>query len=476
MKKQLLTLLVLLITNTTIFAQVNITGISGNVANKQTVTITGSGFGIKIPAAPKVWSDFNDGVNGASITSYSLTNGWKEMGASGEPFRYSNNYSRSSGLNAMVEYPDPVSGSGAFDYLWRNGLDVDTNEKVFISMFQWTTFTGPGTYINPNDPNDAYPQQWKMWRVACCDPPDDYPSWAFAWQASGPQKWPGSMNTFYNYYPSGGINGRQYCSPANLPPAQSWFETEVQAKISSGRLSGDGTVEMWYSCDSTKKSSYSIFQGLSFADGDDSIRTHLYDVIWLGSAILHLTPSQAAAGYDCRYDDIYIDAGKYAWARIALGNEAKWNDCTIREYQIPSAWSATSITATVNQGAFKNCDTAYVYVVDANGVYNTNGYMVIINQSSCSGVGIEINSSIQNLNIYPNPTEGNLNINFYAENSENISIEIVNVLGERIYEEELLNFSGNYKRQLSLEKYVGGIYTVQLRSKNNTINKKIILD
>ena len=69
-------------------------------------------------------------------------------------------------------------------------------------------------------------------------------------------------------------------------------------------------------------------------------------------------------GYS-QQDDAYISFTK---ARVEIGNNAIWQNCNHREIQIPTAWSNSSITFTVNQGSFPNCDTAYIFVVDADGV------------------------------------------------------------------------------------------------------------
>jgi len=76
-----------------------------------------------------------------------------------------------------------------------------------------------------------------------------------------------------------------------------------------------------------------------------------------------------------KFDDVYID---YTWARVELGNAATWAACTRKEIQPPRQWSGTQITAQLNAGAFAPGQTAYVYVVDANGAVNTNGVPIVI--------------------------------------------------------------------------------------------------
>jgi hypothetical protein len=76
-----------------------------------------------------------------------------------------------------------------------------------------------------------------------------------------------------------------------------------------------------------------------------------------------------------KFDDVYVD---YTWARVELGNAATWAACTRREIQPPRQWSDTQITVQLNKGAFANGQTVYAYVVDANGVANTNGVAVVL--------------------------------------------------------------------------------------------------
>ncbi|MFA6198430.1 MAG: hypothetical protein WC734_04760 [Patescibacteria group bacterium] len=74
------------------------------------------------------------------------------------------------------------------------------------------------------------------------------------------------------------------------------------------------------------------------------------------------------------YDDIYFD---YTQARVEIGNTSTWDTNTHREIQIPhTTWNDDQIQFTVNQGTFTNGESAYLYVVDENGVVNTTGYPI----------------------------------------------------------------------------------------------------
>ena len=61
-----------------------------------------------------------------------------------------------------------------------------------------------------------------------------------------------------------------------------------------------------------------------------------------------------------------------------MGNASTYDNSTHREIQIPTAWSNTGITIKVNIGIFASNQPAYIYVTDANGNVNNQGYPVII--------------------------------------------------------------------------------------------------
>jgi hypothetical protein len=75
-------------------------------------------------------------------------------------------------------------------------------------------------------------------------------------------------------------------------------------------------------------------------------------------------------------DSVYIDNTR-AHVFISDSSTLTYPDTSIfhaKELQIPSAWSDTSITATVNQGVLTG--TKYLYVVNASGEINSSGYEV----------------------------------------------------------------------------------------------------
>ena len=84
-------------------------------------------------------------------------------------------------------------------------------------------------------------------------------------------------------------------------------------------------------------------------------------------------------------------------------------------------------------------------------------------------------TSINNLDIYPNPSRDVFNISFNSETIQDLSIRILNVVGAQVYIETKEQFIGEYTKQISLDDYGKGIYFLEIETSKGIINKKLIL-
>lgn len=73
------------------------------------------------------------------------------------------------------------------------------------------------------------------------------------------------------------------------------------------------------------------------------------------------------------YDALYVDD---TWHRVVVCAESTWVSCTKPEVLIPSAWNDTSITVTFRAGGLASKNLLYLYVVNADGVTNANGFEI----------------------------------------------------------------------------------------------------
>jgi hypothetical protein len=73
-------------------------------------------------------------------------------------------------------------------------------------------------------------------------------------------------------------------------------------------------------------------------------------------------------------DDVVVDNTQQ---RVILGNASTLGNSTVQHYQPATAWSATEITFTMNQGSFETDDQVYLFVVDSDGTASA-GYAITI--------------------------------------------------------------------------------------------------
>lgn len=89
----------------------------------------------------------------------------------------------------------------------------------------------------------------------------------------------------------------------------------------------------------------------------------------------------------------------------------------------------------------------------------------------------EIKPSDFDLNVYPNPINGTLYIEFNSQESNPIEIEIFNVNGQKIDTRPVTHpFLGKNHIEIDLSKYISGFYCITVRSGNYNETRKIILN
>ena len=75
---------------------------------------------------------------------------------------------------------------------------------------------------------------------------------------------------------------------------------------------------------------------------------------------------------------------------------------------------------------------------------------------------LEVN--IQDLNIYPNPTDELIFVEFSALNSNSVIISIDNTLGQEVLRKEFNNYKKNFFGRIDVNHLSQGIYYVNLNS------------
>jgi len=82
--------------------------------------------------------------------------------------------------------------------------------------------------------------------------------------------------------------------------------------------------------------------------------------------------------------------------------------------------------------------------------------------------------AVEGFEAYPNPTFGNINLNFKAE-AKPTTIRVVDVTGRVLFNENLKNFDGIYNRDLDVSNGTAGVLTITIAQDGKVFNKNVIL-
>src|SRR5574343_165202 len=340
-----------------------INSISGTVSNGNVITISGSGFRSTGPNI-SIYHDFEKGTNGnlVSTTANSATvNQWSRLDEPTQaPARYSNDYAHSGSLS-MRNY-------------WGEGGSAEPGGRLIRLLgnitevyFQFWMMIPVGGHVPGEGTLGA---NWKIWNISGDPWPGavsyestlmvnvaDWPPTSWGFILLNP--WYGPGDSLDSSQP--GYHDAGYAS-INLAPSV-WHRVEVYMK---GGSSSNGTLGSWhmsanqpraemgYSTTKTNLPNGAYYQSIRFpayARGDATSRTY--------------------------HEDIYVATGAGARARVEIGNAATYSTSTNLAVATSTSWSNTSVQATVRQGSFTN-GSAYLYVTDATGVVNANGYPITV--------------------------------------------------------------------------------------------------
>lgn len=89
--------------------------------------------------------------------------------------------------------------------------------------------------------------------------------------------------------------------------------------------------------------------------------------------------------------------------------------------------------------------------------------------------GIEENGQFADVSIYPNPSNGNFNLDISLDAQSDITVHVLNIEGRLMFEESISNAS-EYSHKFDAVDFTKGMYFVRVASNENAIIKKVIVD
>lgn len=144
-------------------------------------------------------------------------------------------------------------------------------------------------------------------------------------------------------------------------------------------------------------------------------------------------------------------------------------DCTPSTYAFYQWYkTATPIAgATTAQCVITATGIYKVIVSDSNGCTNQGSLLVKV-------LGINEIALNDYINVYPNPTSGNLQVVFNVPTEDDYTVSLTDILGQTIYTTKL-HIVGEYTQNLNLSGYGKGIYLLSVTGKDSKGVKKIML-
>ena len=356
--------------------------VNGAMDHKGTITISGSGFGSKATAAPLVWDDATasnllktwSGAWPNALPGYN-TDYYSPMRDISPPHSHDTRYIAGAhagvcctngaytGGNVLVF---KVTSLPSFPgYIYASWYQRADHEWVFGRDNNLKTFDyslGGNPYASGNDPKNPY--KMNSWYTAYGPPhPGSSTDTGTQWVIEGG---PGALSN-----PDANGHNAWWGSAVN-PMAGKWSKVQIAFKVTD---QSDGYVNVWENG----------HQVVGYAGPTDTY-PGTQRTITIGGFARIRSPNNWVY-----FDDVYVDT---TLSRVVLADKPVLSQATIIENQIPSAWSDSSITATVNLGQFTQGQTAYLFVVDSSGTPSAKGFVVTVGGTAAGGTTPNAPSSV----------------------------------------------------------------------------------
>ena len=84
--------------------------------------------------------------------------------------------------------------------------------------------------------------------------------------------------------------------------------------------------------------------------------------------------------------------------------------------------------------------------------------------------------SIDNIGVYPNPTNGKVYVGLTAEETTSLSIQTLSITGSLLSEKKFDKVHGDFVTELDLENYAKGTYLVKIVSNRGNFVRRIVVN
>ena len=298
------------------------------------LTVSGCRFGAPTHAAPLIWDDFEGGVQDEELSAHSMWRGFRPVGAF---YRGDDAYAGNLAAGNMVT----VASASEFRTSYQ---ETAPTNAMYLSYMLRADITGARSGV------------FKLSRITS-NYRGEVPS-------VDHYNGPGSMN--WAYQPAAGWsytsfdNGFENTQQTTGETIDAWHRVEMFIRASTPGVA-DGAV--WAAQNGVRV--WTAENVMTRAAG----MTYQYNSILLG---LMLANPVDDAHFELRIDDVMAVSSE---ARVELGDAPRFEDCTLREIQPYTAWTASSIQVTPRLARLDAAMPLYLFVIDPEG-HASEGFAV----------------------------------------------------------------------------------------------------
>jgi len=279
-----------------------------------------------------------------------------------------------------------------------------------------------------------------VWATLSADAPDA--SWG-VWQSKGKMRAVGT-NSFR--YVNGDSNGNISVLKGNFA-ASTEYEWHTKAWC-TGNVDANGDSDPMY------HSGWGDFSTFSTQDPCDKMPTNLSTSANGAQTAITMSWDMPESGAPDHYflELTNVTTGQvWAWNNVAGSDNSKTKfGLTAGDY----SWRI--------RGACGTSGTSWATIFSQPVEY------------TLGGARLE-NSTVANLDVYPNPSRDIFNVMFTSEETQTMIVKVVNMIGKEVFAEELTEFVGQYTQVINMNTQPKGVYFLEIITPNGGINKKIVL-
>ncbi len=244
-------------------------------------------------------------------------------------------------------------------------------------------------------------------------------------------------------------NTTSYCASKGVSSSQEWIKRVKLTNVDRNSGSDGGYFDATALIANITKG---VTTPINFQAGITGSSRYLYWTIWI----------------DYNKNGSFNDAGE----RVVIGVSNSTN-LLYTSFKVPTT-AITGITRmriAMKQSAYaSSCETFARGEVEDYSVNIINSGTLLENKTQGQS-----KPQIENVSLFPNPTRGNIQLNFDAASDHNSELKIQNTLGVIVKELNLAAYAGNNFYDVNLSNLPNGNYILSLKSKDQIVHKKFVV-